>query len=363
MKIPKSAVAFVALAASLLAPHSAAAVPRTFFGIVPQTPVTEREAEYMRAGRIGSLRLSLSWASVQARPGSPFEWSGFDAAVATAAQQQIRILPVLGGVPRRLAHKQTTLPVQSAAQRRGWAAFVRAAVERYGARGTFWSEHAPGTADFVPRLPIREWQVWNEPNFFYFAKPVSPGGYARLVKLSRRAMSAVEPRAKLILGGLFGEPAGPRRKAMPAAEFLDRLYSVHGLKRSFDGVALHPYAADATALRGLTERLRRVMVANRDRRAGLYITEMGWGSQNDPNVVSFERGPHGQVREMRNAYRYLIGNRHRLNLKGVYWFTWKDVKGACNFCDSTGFFGAGSRFKPKPVWRAFVNLTGGRARP
>ncbi len=116
-------------------------------------------------------------------------------------------------------------------------------------------------------------------------------------------------------------------------------------------------------LEELTEAMRTVMLENHDADAGLYITEMGWGSQNDPNVVAFEQGIGGQARELRKAYAYLIENRARLNLEGAYWFSWKDVAGSCNFCDSVGLFRAGPRFHPKPAWRALVGLTGGRARP
>ena len=83
----------------------------------------------------------------------------------------------------------------------------------------------------------------------------------------------------------------------------------------------------------------------------------------DPNVVAFEQGINGQARELRDAYRYLIPNRHRLNLKQVYWFSWKDIQGDCNFCDSVGLFREGETFKPKPSWRAFVAISRGRLRP
>jgi hypothetical protein len=29
------------------------------------------------------------------------------------------------------------------------------------------------------------------------------------------------------------------------------------------------------------------------------------------------------------AYRYLLDNQCRLNLKGVYWSSWKDIKAGC----------------------------------
>jgi hypothetical protein len=113
----------------------------------------------------------------------------------------------------------------------------------------------------------------------------------------------------------------------------------------------------------MVEDMRAVVLENHDAGAGLYITEMGWGSQNDPNVVAFEQGIAGQARELRAAYRFLLNNRHRFNLKAAYWFTWKDSRYYCNFCDSVGFFRESKRFHAKPAWHTFVQISGGRARP
>ncbi|HEX7293384.1 MAG TPA: hypothetical protein VF259_02460, partial [Solirubrobacterales bacterium] len=171
-----------------------------------------------------------------------------------------------------------------------------------------------------------------------------------------QAIARTDPRAEVILGGLFGNPKERPPRAMDAVDFLDRLYGVPGIKASFDGIALHPYAADAGELRRLTEAVRQVAVGNRDRRAGLYLTEIGWGSQRNPRRVAFEVGLGEQARELRRAYGYLIGSRGRLNLEQVHWFSWKDMRGACNFCDSVGLFRSGQRFKPKPAWHAFVRI-------
>jgi hypothetical protein len=103
-------------------------------------------------------------------------------------------------------------------------------------------------------------------------------------------------------------------------------------------------------------------VENHDR-VPLYITEMGWGSQNDFKTVAFEQGVRGQVEELRNAYGYLIANRGRLDLKQVYWYSWKDLPESCSFCDSVGLFKSSEKFLPKPSWRAFVAITHGRPRP
>ena len=352
----------LALLAAILSPPPAQAVSRSFFGIVPQTGLTEQDAEYMRAARIGSVRWPLAWSGAQPDPRG-YEWGPFDEIVAIAARERLRILPFVYSSPAWATRRYTVLPVHNGRQRAAWSAFLRAAVERYGPHGKFWVEHGIESPDPLPKVPITDWQIWNEANFFYFATPASPTQYAQLVRLSDRAMQLADPTARLMLSGLFAEPSARPPNAMPAVDFLDRLYEVPGIKRSFDAVALHPYAEDAADLRRMTEGMRRVMVEHADAGAGLYMTEMGWGSQYSPNLVSFEQGVGFQIREMTRAYRYLIGNRGRLNLKGAYWFTWKDVRGGCNFCDSTGFFRDAVRLRPKPAWRAFVGITGGRPRP
>lgn len=359
-------LALVVLAlAALAAPAQADArsAPREFFGISPQTWMSDDDVDHMRAGGIGSVRWPLVWEQVQPRAGAEYDWSGFDQVVRAAARGRMRVLPFFWGTPKWLSRKATVLPIDSVAKRRAWTAFVRAAVARYKPGGEFWRQHRPGGPDPVPRVPVREWQVWNEANFFYFATPASPGRYARLLKLSHGAIKAEHPGAKVILTGLFAEPTAKPPNALPAVTFLRRLYRQPGIRSFFDGVALHPYADRAANLRRMTEEVRRVMLDNRDAGGRLYITEMGWGSQNNPHIVSFERGIRGQVLELTQAYRYLVANRGRLNLRGTYWFTWKDLPDVCNFCDSVGFFHHGDGLRPKPAWHAFVRLTGGRPRP
>jgi hypothetical protein len=340
--------------------------PKGFFGVGPQTLLTDEDAAYMTAGGIEGIRWPLTWGAIQPTAKGGYNWESFDPIVAVAARHGLQVLPFVYSTPAWLAGKYTTLPVNSGRARKAWTAFLQAAVKRYGPGGEFWTQHAPGVVEYEPAipspLPIRSWQIWNEANFFYFAYPVSPQRYTKLVRISAPAIKAVDPGAKVILSGLFGEPTADGAKGMPAAKFLEILYRSPGIKSSFDGIALHPYAVDSETLEELVEGLHDVTVANHDR-VPLYVTEMGWGSQNDFNQVAFEQGIRGQVKQLKAAYGYLLENRNRLDLKQVYWFSWKDLKGTCSFCDSVGLFRGGARFHPKPAWHAFVGLSGGRARP
>jgi hypothetical protein len=334
-------------------------VPPGFFGIAPQTELTEQDAHRMAAGGLESIRVPIDWGTVQPTRKGTYNWAGIDQIVEVAARSGLRVLPFLYGTPHWLG-KPTTLPVANSTARAAWVAFVKAAVERYKPGGEFWKAHKVVGINYEPiikkALPIRTWQIWNEANFYYFAYPVSPFTYAKLVKLSSRAIKGVDPGAQVLLSGLFGEPTKGGTRGMPAAEFLSDIYQVPGIKSYFDGIALHPYAVDSETLEEIVEAVHEVTVAAADRPA-FYITEMGWGSQNDPEQVAFEQGPAGQAIQLRDSYDYLLENRSRLNLKGVYWFSWKDVTGSCSFCDSVGLFGPGKGFHPKRAWHTFTGIT------
>ena len=334
--------------------------PRSFFGVDPQEPPSEEDARYMRAGGIDSVRWPLPWSGSQPEAGGEYSWASFDPVVEAAAKQQLRVLPFIYSTPAWLG-ESTELPVENERQRRSWRRFLVAAVERYGPNGSFWREHESG-AEKLPKTPIREWQIWNEANFFYFAKPVAPQHYARLVQESHRALSEADPGAKLILSGLFADPKQEPPKAMDATRFLQGVYETEGISEDFDGIALHPYARDTSRLEELVTEFRAVPEENGDAGVPLYITEMGWGSQSE-SEVSFEKGPEGQAEELSDAYEYLASNRKALGLQAVYWFSWQDKRGSCNFCDSTGLFAEGEPLQPKLAWQDFVEASGGEAEP
>ena len=323
-----------------------AGVPRVFWGIGPQTAVPA--SDYTRMKRIGadSVRTVLYWPTAQPTAPGGFDWGPLDALVVDTARRGLEILPVLYGTPGWVAGDPRNLPVRTARQKRAWARFVRAAIGRYGPRGAFWRSH-PG----LPKRAFRRWQVWNEPNYHYFARPVSPGRYAALLKHTSRALHSVDPGAQVILGGLFGRPRERPPRAYSAAAFLRGVYRVRGTRAAFDSVALHPFAHSASDLPGIIGGVRRVMRRRRDGRAGLWITEIGWGSARD---TAFEKGPLGQARELRRAFRLLLARLRAWRIRRVYWFSWEDVRGSCSFCDSTGLVRASGR--PKPAYRAYRGI-------
>lgn len=350
-----SAVAAAVLAGSLAlcANASAEGAPAGFtVGVSPQTPADRVDYGLMEEAGVRSLRLPLNWDSVERY--SPYlvepDWSGFDHSVELAAQYGMRVFPFVWGTPSWVAAEQRTEPVSSWA-RRAWRSFLRRAVLRYGPYGEFWSEHPE-----LDALPIRRWEVWNEENIVTFGD-ADPRRFARVMRVAGRAIHSVDPGAKAILGGLFGRPLQIPPNVAPG-EFLDRFYRAGRVKRFFDGVALHPYVADAAAMRPMIHNLRRVMHRHHDDATPIYLTEMGWGS--DSYQTRWERGFYGQERELQQAFSMLAAHRRSWRVAGAWWFTWADTpERLCQFCDSAGLLTPNR--EAKPAWYRFVEWTGGDA--
>lgn len=313
--------------------------PQGFFGVGLAEVPSAQEFDRMRSGGVETARFQLYWPEVQPDD-SEFDWGVFDEVIGEAARVGIQILPVVNGTPPWLSGDPTTLPVQTPAQRRAWSGFIAAAAARYGPGGRFWRSH-PG----IPELPVRAWQIWNEPNFFYFAERVSPRDYARLVEAARRGLDRTAPAARLILAGLFGRPPRPGPQARPAASFLSQVYD-NVDRQAFDAVALHPYSPSAQQIRPVIEEVRDVMQENGDAGRELWITELGWGSGFGSG---FEKGLYGQVAELSTAFS-LFERNPGWRVPAVYWFAWQDT-GGCDFCDTTGLTRENGTVKP--AWLAF----------
>ena len=53
----------------------------------------------------------------------------------------------------------------------------------------------------------------------------------------------------------------------------------------------------------------------------------------------------------------LVANRVRWRIGGVWWFSWADAGGTCQFCDSAGLLTEDR--EAKPAWYRFNAWTGG----
>jgi hypothetical protein len=327
-------------------------LPSRFFGVSPNRGLpTADEFARMKRGGIRSYRIPMGWSSIWGRSGR-LNWGYFDVQVALAAQAGIDVLPVVYSTPAWLASDPRTIPINTAGQRAVWAAFLREAVKRYGPKGAFWKLHPT-----LPKLPIRAWQIWNEENSTWYTEPVSVSGYAKLLKISSKAIKKADRGAKVVTGGLYGRPKLPN--TYYASGYLKRLYRIKGVKSSFDVLALHPYAADVRDMRSQITEIRTIMRNHGDKRTPLWLDEFGWGSGD--GKTSYEKGPQGQKQMLVAAYKVLKANWRRWKISRTYWFSWDDVPAnepACFYCHSSGLFTSAGA--PKPAWYGFVQVSRGK---
>jgi hypothetical protein len=359
------------LALTLAAPASAAAaLPADFWGVVTNEAPNAEKAAALRAGGVESFRAPIDWGAVQPGAGDLPQWSSVDPYVRAGAEAGVSVLPFLVGAPGWVVGSEgvgggsrapVSLPVQTAAQRSAWREFLRLAVFRYGPGGSFWTENP-----LLPAHPIRVWQIWNEENFKYFAARPSPSQYGKLVVDSYHDLRSADPGARIVLGGLFGRPKGGDAKPVPgrikhqyfAADFLERMYrSTPGVRGKFLAVALHPYTYNYRQLTPEVEEMRAALKASHDAGRAIWLTELGWSSGH-PDAANgnnkFEKGPQGQARELRGAFGLLRSKAAAWRVKRVYWFSFTDSPGTCNFCDGSGLFDDG--LKAKPAWSSYKSF-------
>ena len=359
------------VAALLIACVPAAAAiakpPPAFYGVVAQTEPGAADVDRMATGRVGTLRVTLPWTEIDASPlpGS-LDWREFDQVVASSARHGIRLLPTVFGTPHwvalaegcdRPARSCEIFAPRSEIGLAAWQSFLLGAVARYGPQGAFWDQHPE-----LARRPIRTWQIWNEENSpGFFGPEPDPRAYELLVRAASEAIRAQDPGARLILGGMFGEPVGVGGVTpMPAPAYLRSLYESPGFADHFDGIAIHPYAGRMKRVKPQVRRLRAVSRQVGDGGVGLWITETGWGSGKGPSPL--DRGVRGQAQRLRQSLRYFTRKRERLGIELVAWYAWRDAPseaGICAWCATSGLF-EHPDLTAKPAWKEFVRFTGGR---
>jgi phage tail protein X len=285
----------------------------------------DRELKRQTAAGVGLIRLTIAWSGIETAPGR-YAFGSLDAQVAATARRHIELLPILfapppfrSSAPNQGARRGTYPPARPA----DMARFAAVLVRRYGPRGRFWSAH-PDT----PKVPIRRWQVWNEPNLpVYWPPGPDPSAYARLLTATARGIKAGDPAAEVISAGL-----AQSRLGVPFDEFVRGMYRA-GAGKAIDSFALHPYARDAL---GVLHAVRhtRALLAQLGEHTPIRVTELGWASGGPRSP--FTVGEQGQASRIRRALVELASRRRELGVEGVVYFNWKDSQ---PFAGGHDFFG------------------------
>jgi hypothetical protein len=319
LRLSALAVAITTIAALILAPVATAAVSRDFVGITSED-VFAGDAAYrshnlqqQSALGIGLIRQTFDWAAIEKAPGQ-YDLSYHDEFVASAAAHGITILPILFRAPdfhlgRRSGNN--ACPPRSNAS---LGAFAQVLVQRYGPNGTLWAER-PG----VPKLPIRSWQIWNEPNLAqYWCGRPNAKQYVSMLRTVRAAIKRADRGAHIVTAGL---PPSKLSNAVRIEKFLGQMYKAKAGKY-FDSLAINSYAKDQRELSRLLTSVRTIMNKSRDRSGKIWITELGWGDKGPKH--RFVVGEKGQAKRIAQSLAFVKAKRKKLKLRGIVYFSWRD---------------------------------------
>ena len=289
------------------------------------------------------VRQPLRWAEVERKRGA-YDFSWWDRYVAALAEHRLRVLPILFEPPAFRSARGETRGIYPPRRFPEMAAFAARVARRYGPGGSFWRSHPR-----LPAIPIRSWQVWNEPNLvFYWPPKPDARAYTRLLATVGRAIKRVDPRAEIVTAGL---PQSDIRGAVPQRRYLRAMYAA-GAAPHFDTLAIHPYTERHADLVDQVTAVRGEMRRQRDR-AGIWITEIGWASGGPDKKLT--PGRAGQARRVDQVLDLVRARRRALGIRGVVYYMWQDAPPYPGFRDfwglHTGLLDIQGR--AKPAMRAF----------
>jgi hypothetical protein len=367
-------VALAALAATTVAAAPAQGakrkVPFGFFGTVFQPEflgisetALDGQMSLMTRSGVESLRVSIPWAAIEPSKGA-YDWAATDRVVRTAANHRLSLLAnVLGAPPwaqgRTVPNYPSGTPPKSPAE---FAEFVRQAVLRYGPRGTFWTQNPS-----LPRVPVRQWQIWNEQMapWFWSQRPWGPS-YTRVLKAAYRAIHRADRGATVVAGSLVAISRYSQWRGMRD------LYRA-GAKPYFDVVAVHPFTNVPNSARYSVEqvleivrRVRAQMRKRGDGRKPIILTELTWpaaiGKVPRQRLLGLETTSRGQLARLKAVYRRLAVVRRTLGITRAYWYTWASQYDANSHLADVSYRFAGlvrwrnNIFTPMPILKAYARL-------
>jgi len=290
---------------------AAATTPARFFGVMADGPLFDSstnlagELRLMRTTGIRTIRVAFDWRHAEPERGET-DFSLTDRVVSAAARRRLTILPVVLWAPEwaRRDPGETASPPRP----RPYARFVARLARRYGPRGGFWRDQGS-----LPKIPIRDWQIWNEPTVknFWTLQPWADD-YVELLSRTRRLLRRVDRGARVVTAGFVYR----------SWEALEDLYRSGG-RGHFDVLAVHPFTEDPHDVLKIVRYNREVMGRFHDRHP-IFLTELSWPSSRDKigERYGYETDERGQARRIRQAFPMIARERRRLRIERVYWYTW-----------------------------------------
>lgn len=308
-----------------------AGIPRDWAGVtvdydqlLRQPSLLASEMGVMRANGVARIRYAFYWSSAQPyrrmdsvpadqrdrfvdEDGVPTDLSSFDTVVADAVRHGLGVLPVVLGSPGWAAGPNPGGTLAQPRRASDYTRFLTTLVRRYGSEGTFWDDH-PG----LPRRPIEQWQIWNEPNKAGYWKPPFETSYPGLLRAAHRALQAADPYAQTVAAPL----------ADANCRQLDLLYR-HGMKGAYDVLAVNIFTANPQNLPLAIEYNRRVQQRYHDV-TPVILTEITWDASGGHGRYRYTWSTTAadQAAKLTQAYTALAAVRRKYDILGVFWYSW-----------------------------------------
>ena len=186
-----------------------------------------------------------------------------------------------------------------------------------------------------------------------------------MLTISAKAIHAVDPKAKIVSGGVVSKPFND--DLLAGARYLRRMFRSKAAARAADIVAIHPYTRTVRDAKEIIEQARKVMDRAGLKRTPIWVTEIGWGTRPGPaeptgsgaEQASTGRrvanaGPRGwrrwsisaaeQRRNLRRSFEMVLRQRKKLGVRRMVWYQWQQgPDDACGWCQTSGLVRAERR--------------------
>ena len=318
-----------------------AKAPKGFFGVVDFMPPNTlsqqaRDDMYglMRSSGVESVRSLFPWSNIETAKGV-YNWTATDRAVGLYASHNLSVLATVQGTPRWASSRPGRGDFSTYPPRRlsDYQDFLRALIARYGPNGAFWSANPA-----IPKRPIREWQIWNEPSASYFLNVKNYRAYyPKMLKAGYKAVKKGDRRAKVVAAGLasFLQESGKQSFSWDDQAAFYR----HGIRKYFDVAAIHPFNKTVKAYVDALKEHRKVMKRYKDGRKPIYVTEFTYlGSKGKlrrkADYFGLEVTSAQQRSRLKATYKAFANNK-RLRVRKAFWYTWGSAYSPVS-CDNGG---------------------------
>ncbi len=293
----------------------------------------ERDLDLIAAAGFKFIRMDFGWEAIEKARGE-YNWAGYDELTANLAKRGIRPLYILDYSHRLYEDTvETTNPISGKAEQN------TASPRKPESVAAFAKWAGAAAAHFKGRGVI--WEIWNEPNIFFWRPKPKVEDYTALALATCTAIRAADPQATII---------GPAISGLDPA-FMEK-FLASGILEYLDGVSVHPYRSKrapetvANEYQKLREQIARHAPAAKQGKLPIISGEWGWST--DGKDVS----PETQAAYLARQQLFNLYSGVPLSI----WYDWKN-DGPDAHEREHNFGTVMPDLQPKPAYTAVHTLT------